>query len=191
MFFKIKAYIKFLFKSTNQHGVHSPFVYDLVTRCFYSKEKRISHKALSPIYKRHERRPLLSIKTAKLLNKIPSYFNHKKVLILSRDAEFISEILSSNNAIDIHNSIQLKGHYDLIYIDLSTLLQYITTASLSTIAHNDSVVITSAAHQSKANTTTWNAVKANSMVTVTIDTFDLGFLFIRNEQAKEHFMIRV
>lgn len=33
--FQIIEYIKFLFKSTNQHGVHSPFVFDLVTTCFY------------------------------------------------------------------------------------------------------------------------------------------------------------
>lgn len=32
-----KAYFKFLLQSTNQHGVHSPFVFDLVTKCFYDK----------------------------------------------------------------------------------------------------------------------------------------------------------
>lgn len=31
----IKAYINFLWNSKNQHGVHSPFVFDLVTKCFY------------------------------------------------------------------------------------------------------------------------------------------------------------
>jgi predicted O-methyltransferase YrrM len=31
------AYLKFLKRSTNQHGVHSPFVYNLITKCFYNK----------------------------------------------------------------------------------------------------------------------------------------------------------
>jgi predicted O-methyltransferase YrrM len=39
MFYQIKSYIKFLLKSTNQHGVHSPFVFNLVTKCFYDKTK--------------------------------------------------------------------------------------------------------------------------------------------------------
>lgn len=34
--FKIRSFIAFLLASTNKHGVHSPFVYDLVTKCFNS-----------------------------------------------------------------------------------------------------------------------------------------------------------
>ena len=47
MWYPIKSFIAFLFKSTNQHGVHSPFVYQLVTQCFYNKETFTAYKALS------------------------------------------------------------------------------------------------------------------------------------------------
>ena len=45
--FQIIEYIRFLFKSTNQHGVHSPFVYDLVTKCFYDKTRYDAYSRLS------------------------------------------------------------------------------------------------------------------------------------------------
>lgn len=35
MLFAVKSYLKFLLRSTNEHGVHSPFVFDLVTKCLY------------------------------------------------------------------------------------------------------------------------------------------------------------
>ncbi|WP_367179740.1 O-methyltransferase [uncultured Psychroserpens sp.] len=45
--FQIIEYITFLFKSTNQHGVHSPFVYDLVTKCFYDNTRYDAYAQLS------------------------------------------------------------------------------------------------------------------------------------------------
>ncbi|MEP1487157.1 MAG: class I SAM-dependent methyltransferase [Algibacter sp.] len=47
MFYQIIQYIKFLLKSTNQHGVHSPFVYHLVTKCFYDKTTYSAYKNIS------------------------------------------------------------------------------------------------------------------------------------------------
>ncbi|NLP57912.1 O-methyltransferase [Lutibacter sp. B1] len=40
MWFKITSFFRFLKTSTNQHGVHSPFVYNLVTKCFYTKTNK-------------------------------------------------------------------------------------------------------------------------------------------------------
>ena len=39
-------YFKFLISSQNQHGLHSPFVYELVTRCFYDKTKYPEYEVL-------------------------------------------------------------------------------------------------------------------------------------------------
>jgi predicted O-methyltransferase YrrM len=35
--YQITSYLKHRLRSTNQHGIHSPFVYDLITKCFYDK----------------------------------------------------------------------------------------------------------------------------------------------------------
>ncbi|MES2543811.1 MAG: class I SAM-dependent methyltransferase [Bacteroidota bacterium] len=46
MLFQIKSYLKFLWNSKNEHGVHSPFVFDLVTKCFYTKTKYKEYELL-------------------------------------------------------------------------------------------------------------------------------------------------
>lgn len=46
MWYQVFAYLKFLFKSSNQHGIHSPFVYDLVTKCFYDTTPREHYKVI-------------------------------------------------------------------------------------------------------------------------------------------------
>lgn len=45
--YQILSYIKFLFNSTNQHGVHSPFIFDFVTKCLSNKNKHNAYNKLS------------------------------------------------------------------------------------------------------------------------------------------------
>ncbi|MEO8253587.1 MAG: class I SAM-dependent methyltransferase [Flavobacterium sp.] len=40
MLFQIKSYLKFLWHSKNEHAVHSPFVFHLITKCFYDKKPK-------------------------------------------------------------------------------------------------------------------------------------------------------
>ena len=46
MIYQLSQYFKFLIRSTNQHGVHSPFVYKLVTKCFYDKASFSDYRKL-------------------------------------------------------------------------------------------------------------------------------------------------
>jgi predicted O-methyltransferase YrrM len=111
MFYQIKAYFKFLLKSTNQHGVHSPFVYNLVTKCFYNNgshkeyaQLKVFRKALvnnsniinikdfgsgSRMFKSNQRtisqmakRSGITSKRAKFLFRLTKYFNANNILEL-------------------------------------------------------------------------------------------------------------
>ncbi|RXM48997.1 O-methyltransferase [Flavobacterium sp. YO12] len=46
MLFQIQSYLKFLWNSKNEHGVHSPFVFSLLTKCFYDKKPKPEYKIL-------------------------------------------------------------------------------------------------------------------------------------------------
>lgn len=46
MFFQINSYLKFLWKSKNEHAIHSPFVFNLLTKCFYDKKGKPEYLVL-------------------------------------------------------------------------------------------------------------------------------------------------
>lgn len=46
MLFQIKSYLKFLWYSKNEHAVHSPFVFNLITKCFYDKNTKPEYSVL-------------------------------------------------------------------------------------------------------------------------------------------------
>lgn len=121
--YQIKQYIKFLLKSTNQHGIHSPFVYNLVTKCFYDKTKYNAYKHIlnyrkallknktiitvtdlgsgSQMLKKNERSIFqmaknagTTYKKAKLLYRLANYFKCENILELGTSLGIATHAIS-------------------------------------------------------------------------------------------------
>jgi len=75
MLFRIKTYLQFLWNSKNEHGVHSPFVFLLVTKCFYDKT---NFKPYSPKLE-------TKTKKGKFLNRLFHYFQFQEGIYISEN----------------------------------------------------------------------------------------------------------
>jgi len=167
MLFQIKSYLQFLWNSKNEHGVHSPFVFLLVTKCFYGKTE------LKPYFSDFQ----IKKKKEKLFNRVCHYFEFKEGL------NFLEN--KPKNASSVFK-------VDFVFIDVT----YFNTNTLALDAildktNNDTCFIFDGIYNSSTNNSFWKTIIQNSTFTVTIDTFIYGFAFIRKEQEKEHFVIRV
>lgn len=122
----IKSYFNFLKNSTNQHGVHSPFVFSLVTKCFYDKTNYPQYKILkdyrnsllqnhdtievtdfgagSRVFKSNQRKISaiaknagISKKRARLLFRIVRYFQPSVILEIGTSLGLATSALSTGN----------------------------------------------------------------------------------------------
>lgn len=57
-------------------------------------------------------------------------------------------------------------------------------------AHNDTVLVFDDIHWSRGMEEAWETIKAHERVTVTIDLYNMGLVFLRREQVPEHFVLR-
>ena len=126
MLFLIKSYLNFLWNSKNQHGVHSPFIFNLVTKCFYDKKKYPEYSILknyrksllenkstievtdfgagSRVFKNNTRainqiakNAGISPKRAELLFRIVNYFQPNNILEIGTSLGLATSALSLGN----------------------------------------------------------------------------------------------
>ena len=167
MFYRFFAYLKFFFTSTNQHGVHSPFIYDFVTKCLYKKSK------------------FKGVKTIRTLLKSIAYFKAKKVHITSKNMCVQSQVTN------IFPQIELDNHpCDIMYMDWPNA-ELFQSGIADNLFHNNTMILVKNIYQNKENSDIWELIKANEKVSVSVDMFLCGVLFLRKEQVKEHFKIRI
>ena len=258
MFHSVESYLRFLLKSTNQYGVHSPFVYDLLTVGLKKKvtdeDKSILDKfrktlrgnnskivvqdfgAGSRVFKSRQREVSQIAKTAgisrlrsKKLYKTVKHFNPGSILELGTSlgmATATMSLASPQTKIDtlegcpetarvaqtMFNSFEMdnielhigefnstlpgllkKNSYDLIFFDgnhqKEATVKYFEMCLNG--ANKNSVFIFDDIHWSPEMEEAWAEIQQHDQVTLTIDTFQWGFVFFHPGREKEHFVLRI
>lgn len=165
MFFKLFSYLSFLLKSTNAHGVHSPFVFQYVTQCLYAGKKFHEGKSIH------------------VLLKSIAYFKANSIHVDTNSLEKIVKEMFPQVHFDTNPA-------DIIYTDRLDTSRFEELLSKGKL-HNDSMILLEGIHQNEKKIGDWEALIASPKITVSIDMFHCGAIFIRKEQVKEHFTIRI
>ncbi|NNJ88963.1 MAG: hypothetical protein HKP53_06145 [Eudoraea sp.] len=79
---------------------------------------------------------------------------------------------------------------DLIFIGRDQLLQT-NTPWLNDHCHEDSMILLEGIHRTSKTSAMWQALCQEAWVTVSIDFYFGGILFLRTKQVKQHFRIRI
>jgi hypothetical protein len=189
---RVASYIKFLFNSINEHGVHSPFVFGLVKNGFYRKQPLIA----DVIY---DSSAGLNTTTLNILFRVIVYFKSYKLIVLGDDAAATAVAETMRQAAEEISTkiwfystyVPVPGGVDLAILtgnDTRVLLPLMDQLVVN--VNNNSIAVIANIHQSEAIEQAWLEIIKNPNVTVSIDAYHLGFLFFRKEQQKQHFVIR-
>jgi predicted O-methyltransferase YrrM len=255
--FTLIKFLKYTFTKTNEHGIHSPFVFELYNQVFKKKEKFYAYerteelrtqllldsrqvkiidlgagsksgnskiKTIAEITKT----AVKSKKYGQLLFRLVNYFQPSTIIELGTSVGLSSAYMASarsksqiitiegcpeirNIALEnfqkfgLTNIRSVSGNFD---DKLSEILSEINTADLvffdgnhrkdATLnyfrtclkkVNNSSIFIFDDIYWSKEMAEAWEIIKADPAVTITLDIFQMGFVFFRKEQVKQHFVL--
>ena len=158
------SYLQFLVKSTNQHGVHSPFVYNYITKGLYQQKKN----------------PSISHKTNQWLVQSILYFKPTKICFLDEGLSVVAWKVYTNETVDLSNA-------DLI-LDRYTLENY--TRILQTINNMNNSQLLLIASYKKYPKSFFNELRNNPEITLVVDFYYGCLISKRTEQPKQNFFIR-
>lgn len=200
MLHTLKSYIKFILTSTNEHGVHSPFVYSLLTKCIYKKQ-RFNKKLNAHLTQQYHdtKHRLISKKKQIMLCKIASYFKSNEILVVgnSKNAATLFSLARPNSSVtaveDFCEMQTSKQQFDLVYlenINTNNNLVALFEKTLQTTNKN-CMFIFEGIYTNTTKTQVWKHLIASQEVTVSIDGFYLGLVFFKKGQEKQHFTLRL
>lgn len=257
-FVQAKGYIQYLINAKNRHGVHSPFIYQLLDEVIYNKTPHPEFEAIETlrvdllkdnrsititdlgagstvntsktrrigdIAKNSAKPP----KLAQLIYRLAKWLQAENILELGTSlgvsTAYLSQASSNSTVYTIEgcpetakvakenfdklglNNIQLLTgnfderlpellheveQFDLVFVDgnhrkeptLNYFNQCLEKSNENTVFIFDDI------HWSQGMEEAWETIKKDERVTITLDLFFIGIVFLKKEQVKEDFIIR-
>jgi len=185
------SYTSFLWKSDNDHGIHSPFMFRFVSKAFYARGPRLSAK------EHRSQNMQLRYPAAEVLYRVFNYIRPAKSFVMGSEADAITDILRYAGE---ENKIKLWFFSPMAPIpggtDFAVVADNEKEALLASFekvvsnSNNDTVCIIPNIHATPQLEAAWQAVQQHPKVTVTVDAYHLGLVFFRREQVQQHFLVR-
>jgi len=157
------SYLQFLVKSTNQHGVHSPFVYNYITKGLYQQKKDFA----------------LSHKTNQWLLQSIQYFQPTKICFLDEGLSVVAWKVYTDESFDLTTADLILDRYTVE--NHTRILQKIKSMS------NSQLLLIATYNYPKAFI---NELRQNPDITLVVDFYYGCLISKRIEQPKQNFFIR-
>ena len=165
---KLLSYLTFRWKSGNQHGLHSPFVYQLLTKGIY--EANLHEEFIA----NDENISKIDL----IILKIVCYFQPSEVIM--------SELFRNKCAVvKEFLKIEKKQTYKIDLLNGNEINQLDLEGYQS-----NQIILIREPHFSKEIEQKWDQLVSDKKSIVSIDFYHVGLLFFRTEQQKQHFILR-
>ena len=201
LLFLIK-YLKYLFVSKTEYGVHSPFVYDLVANVINDKSYKQEYAKI-----RNLNDNTINLKCLTLIYRLITHYKSENILEIggfeTLNGIFLSNIqlktnlffynLKTNEISEVktQKKIQMES-FDFAFYNIKNNESLTLSEFMNHLKYfyNNTIVAINNIHQSKEMEEVWRKIITQKEVSVGIDLFFIGLVFFRKEQVKENFIIR-
>ena len=176
---------RWLAANAKGHGIHSPFVFSLVTAQMNAKNTREAIEIKDPSVK-------------KIMQEIEAVITYSMPEKIKRLITRMLDLFQPNNVCVVGENGIDKNCINKTSIDFAFFSNRMKTATLLHDAnlivqkmHSSSWMVLHGIHTSSEMEAAWETFKKHPQIRLTIDLFNIGLLFCRKEQKEqEHFIIR-
>jgi hypothetical protein len=183
--------IKYTWKAKGRHGIHSPFVYDLLDNCFkipVSREKitRISSKIN------------VHVNTLNCVMQLSKHLNYSTLLTekaLQSDIEGLTKELSIPSEVQnlsFFDQVEKERHASIILLNAHSrnddILKIVN--KLLPLLDENSLILINDIRANDLAYSEWKQLKEKTEFHFSADVFHFGILAKRSFQVKEQFILR-